>query len=424
MRTSLTALVLLALSVGAAMVAGAYDGSLARADPIVADPHRVLIVDANLRANGAPDAGPHRLLVVEIGAGKVVARADAGPVTNLAVSPDGDFIATLGKDPAVSGERLRFYQTRDLKLLDDGPLPPGFTHFSFLEPCAAPDNRLSPGGRQIVIQGPDLGFRSTADMADTILKCLSRRPDGAGAFKPWGKVTRVPRSYGVEFVRVADWPRVHIWNSNIGLLDVVDLRRGEMLSRLYLGDDPIQAKTSPADLERAPQAQALRWRGMGTVVPGPGRFAYYVPQQPALPRDPPGTLKTIDLGSDPPKVVRRGEQRQPGLRAIGAASAQALFVVKDERGVPGPDGAPPEASRVIKVFGTSDLKPQGEIESSLRDIRELAVSRDGKYLYALNPGEAKLVVIDAGSRQEVRTLTDLGKYPYLMVVLPEPRSKR
>jgi hypothetical protein len=131
----------------------------------------------------------------------------------------------------------------------------------------------------------------------------------------------------------------------------------------------------------------------------------------------PGFLKKIDLAAEPPKMACQGDKREPDLRArIVAASepAGALFVLEDRRN----PQFTHEPSRRVKVFNASDLKFQRTIELPLTDCHCLQVSRDGKYLYALDAEEAKLAVVDIALGRQVKVLENVGTYPYFLRALP------
>jgi DNA-binding beta-propeller fold protein YncE len=246
---------------------------------------------------------------------------------------------------------------------------------------------------------------------------VKQEVDDGGFFATCRKTVKVPRAYGVSLVRVADWPRVHLFNGMLGLLEVADFDSGRILSRLPLGDDPVLEKTDPADLDKAESRLIFRLRGRGEVVAAGGRFAYYVPREPWDQQEP-GFLKKIDLAADPPKVVRKGAEPEKDLRPGATAVAEAagtLFVVQEKF----PRGNTYQPSRRVKVFSAAELKLQREIEVSLDDCQRLEVSRDGKYVYALNPDQAKVAVLDATTGREVKVLDQVGKYPYILMALPE-----
>jgi hypothetical protein len=255
------------------------------------------------------------------------------------------------------------------------------------------------------------------DLAQAVLNVVKREVDSDGFFKHSRQTVRVPRSYGVQLLRVADWPRVQLWNSYLGLLEVADLDRGQIVSRLFLTDDlPAEASRNAAELEKADARRMMRLRHRGQVIAG-GRYAYYVPTR-YSPREPPGLMKKIDLTANPPRVVLRSKDRPPALWAAAVSeSAGALFVLKDERAR---DGRQLPARRVM-VFSTKDLTLQRAFDLPLKDGSRLTASRDGKYLYALDPDKAKLVVIDAVSGRPVKILSQVGKYPYLLIAMPELR---
>jgi DNA-binding beta-propeller fold protein YncE len=138
---------------------------------------------------------------------------------------------------------------------------------------------------------------------------------------------------------------------------------------------------------------------------------------------PPGRVRKIDLTADPPKVVRTWKERQPDLESgIVAVSEKdgRIFVLKRE---PPREGRPMPSER-FKVLSADDLTPKQDFKLSLVDCNELATSRDGKYLYALDSEAAKVAVIDSATGREVKVLEKLGKYPYIMIALAEGKPEK
>jgi hypothetical protein len=217
-------------------------------------------------------------------------------------------------------------------------------------------------------------------------------------------------------VRVADWPRVHIWNTTLGLLEVADQKSGKVTSKHYLGDDPEAQKLNPAELEQVDDRLLFRLRFTGLLV-AQHRFGYYVPRQ-RWNRNEPGFLKKIDLGEDPPKIIVKGENPEKDLHpgpVVVSEAASALFVVQDEF----PQGGRHQPARQLKIYGTKDLKFQREIELPLADCQALEVSADGKYVYALSSAESKVAVLDASTAKLVKVLENLGTYPHILLAVPE-----
>jgi RNA polymerase sigma factor (sigma-70 family) len=394
----------------------------AEAPAAAAARHRVLVLDI-MQNQAGPD---HRLLVVEVESGKVLpARLNIGYNNSIALSPKGDVLAVLGQYSTEGRLRrenqLEFYRARDMKPLEHGLLPASIPRLTY-QLGAAADSRLSPDGQELIVQGPDPAFRGNADLATTWLTCVKREVDNGGYFQECRKTVKVPRCYGIDFVGVADWPRVHIFNRTLGLLEVVDFDSDRILSRLPLGDDPALEKVDPAELEKAGIPLTMRLRGRGGVIADGGRYAYYVPWQP-WDKEEPGFLKKIDLAADPPKVVRKGAEPEKDLHPgpeVVVEAAGALFVVQHKP----PRDNIPQPSRRVRIYSTAELKPQREIELSLDDCQALEVSRDGKYVYALDRDRAKLAVLDVATGREVKVLDQVGKYPYILIALPEAEAGR
>jgi RNA polymerase sigma factor (sigma-70 family) len=385
--------------------------------------HRVLVLDIMQNQPGTE----HRLLVAEIESGKVLpARFNIGYNNSIALSSKGDVLAVLanyrGRGATQRGNYLEFYRTADMKPLESGQPPASIPRLSY-QLGAAPDSQLSPNGQELIVQGPDPAFRGPSDLATTWLSCVKREVDTGGFFQSCRKIVKVPRCHGVDFLRVADWPQVHVFNGMLSLLEVVDFDSGTIRSRLLLSDDPSVAKVDPTELEKPENNLLFRLRGTGGVVADGGRYAYYVPQPPVDRGEQPGFMRKIDLSANPPKVVRQGEERAKDLRPGPAAVSEAggaLFIVQAQP----PLAGSPQPSRRLRIFSTKDLTLQREVELSLKDCQGLEVSRDGKYVYVLNPDQAKLAVLDAVTGKEVKVLDQVGKYPYIMIPLPEDAGEK
>jgi RNA polymerase sigma factor (sigma-70 family) len=386
--------------------------------PAAAKSHRVLILDT---IENHPAAADQELRVLDIEAGKTVARAVVGYNSDFAVSPKGDVVAAIYSIQVHGvgrpGSHLDFYRAGDLHLNERGLLPPGVPRLGH-QMGASHDSRLSPDGRELLVEGPDPAFSGNVDLAQTVLNVVKREVDSDGFFKHSRQTVRVPHSYGVELLRVADWPRVQLWNSYLGLLEVADLDRGRIVSRLLLTDGlPANISRNPAELEKADARQMMRLRHRGHVIAGE-RYAYYLPTPRWDSREPPGLSKKIDLTANPPRVVLRGKERQPALRTAAVSEpVGALFVLKDERSRDGRE----LPSRRVKVISTKDLTLQREFDLPVKEAAPLATSQDGKYLYALDRDQAKLAVIDTATGRPVKVLSHVGKYPYLLIPMPEPR---
>jgi hypothetical protein len=383
----------------------------------VAGSHRLLILDNGRKRRPESD---HQLLLVDVESGKVVARQEIGSNTSLAVSPKGDVVAAVynrwKQEGALAPAHLDFFRSSDLKHLESGLLESSIPRLSY-QLGAASDIWLSPDGHALIVQGPEY-YGPNAHMATTVLNCVKRELDKDDFFKLSEKPVAIPRAHGVDVVRVADWPRVHVWNRNLSLLKVVDTDNGKTLSTQLISDDPALAKTDPAELEKIDADRLLRVRKhWGWMLATGGRYAYYVPSGEA------GCVRKIDLSADPPKVVRIWEERQPDLRAgIVAVSETAghIFALKHELLREGRQ-AP---SNRVNVLSADDLSAKQEFKLSLVNCCELATSRDGKYLYALDSDAAKVVVIDSATGREVKVLENLGKYPYIMIALAEGKPEK
>jgi hypothetical protein len=380
------------------------------------DNHRLLVLDIG-RAGPGPDY--YRLLLVDVEVGKILAQAELGYNPDIALSPKGDEVAVpSGYRVAgrAEGDSLEFFRVTDLTRLERGRLPAARTVYKDRAP-GSPACQLSPDGKALIVQRvQDFG----QDRHQVLLSCVQRELDSDKAFKLSPKLVTVPPFRHLDFLRVADWPKVHIWNG--GFLDVVDFSSGKIASRLLLNDDPSLQGIDPEELEKpSPDQRKSLWSHSGWVVTDSGKYAYYISHHYAD-DDKPGSLRKIDLSADPPKVIRETKiNPQQGLGITGVSEAAGIFY--------GIDYKPPSQgrhvpTRRVKIYDKETAKLLKEIDLSLTDCQRLVASRDGKYLFALNPDEAKLAVIDIASRKEIKVLDHLGKYPWMMVALPETKPEK
>lgn len=380
------------------------------------EPHRVLILTNKDRDRQFVTA---QVLVVDIDSGKISAQAETGYRPDVAVSPKGDVVAVVAAH-AVAGrfqrhDRLELYRLPDLRKLESGPLP--FT--ARLQHGVLPPHPLiqfSPDGGELIVQALESFVNDETPIRKTVdqlrLNCVKLELDENGAFKSCQQSVLVPRCRAVAFLRVEDWPRVHIWNEHLGVIQVVDLSTAKNLKRLPIGDDPQLNLFDSAELEK-PNIGELYFRLnalRGTVFPADGRYGYYIPWQR-------GFIRKIDLAADPPSVLRQGQTRYEDLDATVAATSgkgHAIFVK-----VKGEDrGGSLAPSARLRVFNTFDLEPQGEIDLSIDNINKLEASLDGKYMYAVDWLHARLAVIDIGTGREIKVLDDVGHDPAMIIALP------
>jgi DNA-binding beta-propeller fold protein YncE len=71
----------------------------------------------------------------------------------------------------------------------------------------------------------------------------------------------------------------------------------------------------------------------------------------------------------------------------------------------------------VLVFRTPDWKETGKLQTSTR-FRSLSLNKDGTELFALNPVDRTILVINAQSLKEVRKLSSIGQTPTLLLVAP------
>jgi len=77
----------------------------------------------------------------------------------------------------------------------------------------------------------------------------------------------------------------------------------------------------------------------------------------------------------------------------------------------------------MKVFSTSDLKLQREIELPFEptsDQVQVKASHDGKYVYVVDPRQPRLTVIEIATGLELKAIqAEVGNYPHILIPLPE-----
>ena len=73
-------------------------------------------------------------------------------------------------------------------------------------------------------------------------------------------------------------------------------------------------------------------------------------------------------------------------------------------------------SAELRVFDTTTWRQLGRIQTSV-PFWSMAISKDGKLIYALAPEQHRILVIDTATLQERRTI-DVGRTPSLVLVAP------
>jgi hypothetical protein len=385
-----------------------------------AESHHLLVLDVGMHRG----ADRQQLLLLDVETGSVLARADLGTATNLAVTDDAGTVAaltTVADDKAKPEGRLNFYRTSDLSLVQQGRFPNTIRQGFNREGYAASIS-FSPDGKEIIVGS--LEGAGNVDFGTTVVTRVKRESDDEGFYRAATAVEIKP-CRSVDFVRLSAWPKVTVLNHTFTLLQTIDLDTGKILAGLPVGDPP--APTDPKELQAANRATIFQMRIRGILARGGERYTYYIPyairSRPKAnePLPAPGHLKKIDLSGDSPSVVIVGEP-VTGLRAnIASVSQRAgrIFVLEDRQN----EEWTYEPSRWIDVFRTSDLSFERQVELPLADCHRLATSRDGKYLYASGPlhppydplsaNHAQLVVIDAQSGRLVKVL-DAGRLPVPM----------
>jgi hypothetical protein len=381
--------------------------------PAAAKNHRVLILDS-----GGDRGGPHqRIILLEIESGKVLAEAATGSHTDIGLAPRGDVVSAVFNAEDRS-DRLAFYRTSDLKQLSACRMPA--LNRVVYHNGVSNDTRFAPDGSELIVKTWDPQAGASADQLALWLRSLKKETDPGGICAFSRPALKVRRSWGLRILRVADWPRVHAWNPNLGLLEVLDFDKGEVVGRVELVD-PALVGDQPAKLEEPANQLDRVLRLQGFVVSSGGRYAYYLPTKVAA-NGPGKFLKKIELTADSPRVVFKSTEPAAGFRENIAAISEAaglIFALDDERQGINHITVP---SHRVRVLNTKDLKTARTFELPLTDCRGLEISVDGKLLYALgtdHKGALTRLVVDAVTGKTIQVLKNVGTYPYVLVPLPE-----
>ena len=385
--------------------------------------HRVLILDG---ISSGPANHQSRILVFDTDTGKKLAQAETGYHPDVAVSTKGDLVGVLTNE--TQGQEIRdqscliLFSSRDLTRLRSGAhLSPRNVRQTSWSPF--PRMQFSPDNTEIVVQYMESALMDEKPKPRTfdrvLLNCvdLSSGRDGKMAFSR--RTVAIPRCRYVVFLRVEDWPRVIVWNSNLGAVEVIDFDRGEVLSRTSMDDDPFFKLASILAFEKPNLGKATTRLSSprGATIPADGRFAYYIPKRPSH-----GELcflKRIELGNEFPTTVLQSGGLQADLRPIVAAATEAghaLFVVKNEI-----QGAAQVKSHLVKRFRTDNLAAQDDFDLPLESCDYLEVSRDGKQLYAIDRKNARLAVIDVLSGSIIKVHEKVADHPLALFALPSVR---
>jgi hypothetical protein len=71
----------------------------------------------------------------------------------------------------------------------------------------------------------------------------------------------------------------------------------------------------------------------------------------------------------------------------------------------------------VAVLDPATLSRTATIKTSIL-CYSMAVSKDGRFLYGVDPTSASLVIVDIGNAREIRTISGIGVTPILATVAP------
>jgi len=341
---------------------------------------------------------PCEVRLVNFDSGEVLSTAHVGNTATGALSPDGELLAIVSRYPmagvAQPRPRLELFSTTDLTPLKRGYLPVTTSVYKRIPNRVT--MRFSRDGKEILLQ--------RMDTHDAVLTRVKLELDEGGVFLVSGAPLRVPGARSVDFLRLEE-TRLTIAGNADGMIHVLDAQSRQRESELIL--DPL------ADVPAQLSSRHLT----GVVITDDGRHAYYVPQQPGLPREMRhvGHLQRIDLATSPPKVLQRSSHAAPNLRARASTVSEiagALIVAEQKYSETLQSPSPR-----VTFFHTLTLTPARQVELSVGDCDSLTVSADGTQLYAVDFG-GMVSVVDVATWQERKTFTDVGVHPALVLALP------
>jgi hypothetical protein len=180
----------------------------------------------------------------------------------------------------------------------------------------------------------------------------------------------VPRCGALNYLRLKDWPTVHIWNGDLHAIEVINLGSGQIISRLRLHDDGVFEATDPK-LDESPtvtQKQFLTLQmSSGRVVAANGEMAYYLPKKE-------GFVRKINLTASPPVVVRRASERQSSLYPRVSAVSESTGTVWVQVAHLSPGGANYLPSNTARILDTSNVNPIADLRLGIADCDCMAAS--------------------------------------------------
>jgi hypothetical protein len=383
-----------------------------------ADSHRVLVLD--FRHGGRAGNGENRLLVVGIESGKVLAAAAVGFNPNLALSADRKVIAAAYWS-GLPHATLDFYRTSDLKLVERGLLQRDVLMAAF-QTGGAFEGMLSPGGREMLLHGgtfPPPPKRPVAGDGEGILSCVSSKPGPDRFFPAYGQRVHIPRTYDIKFLRSAEWPRLQVWDPWLGSILVANVQTAKLVGHVCVSGDADVARLPFEKVLEQDAGWFLRHVARGWMLADGGRYCYFLSPVTA-PQVPPERRiwKKVDLAVDPPRVVAQRDllATEHYVGAVVSNPAQRMLLARFV------DDSRPYR---VQVLSTSDLQLQRELELPFGrrqldwDRQPLTMSRDGRWMYALDQETAKLAVLDLHTGHVVKVIEHVGDYPGLVESLPD-----
>jgi len=376
--------------------------------------------------------GDSKLLLIDVDAGKAIKQIEtAGRNPEVCVSDNGKFVAVLTHPKPPTGStpptQLHIYRSHDLSLVASGFLPlADRSVFQGYPPY--PTLAFSPDCSEVVWQA--MRFYNNKESPPRTYEYVSlmtvkRELDVGGTYKWAYQSFDIPCCRVVTFLTMRAWPQICIWNNMLGAVEIVDLAKREIKSRLLIADHPTLSKHSPEELEQPSlKGRAFEYlsHSRGTPFVGGPHFVYYVPTAPAyqVGREigPYGRFRKLDV-SGCPKVVSEGTELEKDIRASWAGVSEptgTIYTVKDRLHR---NNFTHLDSRTLKVYKTDDCRFIREFDVSLPSIHGLYASRDGKYVYVLSHDNPSIEVLDAKTGKHEGIVKLPGTYPTLAFALPE-----
>lgn len=376
------------------------------------------------------------LMLVDLDAGKMLAKQEIPSEPDVAVSRDGQFVAVVAEESVRKADepqvRLTVFRTNDLGIAADGYLPFKDT-FGYLTPnwpvlSFSDDNSIVvvPHGRLSVIKQEAFpGFHNEWSATWDPIDWKAEQRDQTFAISSRYKAPQT-NSSRAPILSSYRWPQIDIFRYGYGAIYTLDFSTGQVAQRLVIADDPTITVARVLSLEKGKKEvrytpetrEELLYNG-GVHSSVEEVFAYRIPDARK-----PGRIKRIDLTKRPPVVVAESKEVYKDLDPfIAAASEKAglLFVANNSQSPRGQSLGPP--AEEIRVFDAQTLERRKPLDPGII-FASLAVSHDGRHLYVVSYRPPSIVVIDIATGEVINRFEDLVRWPTHLMPLPGAAPKQ